>query len=70
MSTKTTRYEECRGDIAKAILMSLLRLRVKPAMTALFFDFVLFFYFLSCIKVAFISCLLSFQARTNLFIYQ
>ncbi len=36
MSTKTTRHEECRGDIAKAILMSLLRLRVKPAMTALF----------------------------------
>ncbi len=35
MSTKTTRYEECRGDIAKDLLIRLLRLRVKPAMTTL-----------------------------------
>ncbi len=35
MSTKTTRYEECRGDIAKAALTSLLRCLDKLDMTIL-----------------------------------
>ncbi len=51
MSTKTTRHEECRGDIAKAALISLLRCLDKLDMTMLLSSLYCFFNFCHVLRI-------------------